>query len=253
MTELVKPFKCLSVESQNLKLVVVASTFMNNGFECVIGWSIKGKKLIRPVTNLERNSWISGTFTVGCKYKFVIVDSNPGNAIYPHKSEDIIVEENPVQVAIRGSVPRMQFTESEMYDMLFGSSVDSVSSVFDPGVIHGRKYIIEETNCPSVGILRCKVEEIEMYEETNPGNPSRTSKRCRISQGVETFDFPVTAQNRDALMTVYSQPSAEYANNPILVLLGLGRPFAGDNNSFDPLRCYILLIGVIRPPVQQEE
>lgn len=251
MAELVERLKCLRLESQNLTLVVVASTFMSNNFECVIGWSIKGKKLIRPVTNLEGNSWISGTFTVGCKYKFVIVDSNPGNAIYPHKSEDIIVEENPLQKVIRDSVPRLpvQFTESEMYDMLFGSSVESVSSVFDPGVICEGKYIMAETECPSVGILRCKVGEIEMYEKTYPANPSRTSKRCRISQGLETFDFPVKAQNGNALMTFYSPPSAEYENNPILVLLGLGRPFAGDGNVFVPRRCYILLIGVIRPPV----
>lgn len=249
MDQLEEQFAFVNLESQRLKLVVVASTFMSNSFECVIGWSIKDKKLIRPVTNLEGNSWRLGTFTVGCKYQFVIVNSNPGNAIYPHKSEDIIVEKVIDGLVLGATNVPVQFTESRMYNMLFGSSVESVSSVFDPGVICERKYIIKGTECPSVGILRCKVGEIEIYEKTNAANPSSTSKRCRIFQGAETFDFPVKAQNGDALMTFNSPPAAEYASNTILVLLGLGRPFAGDGKVFDPPRCYILLIGVIRSSV----
>ena len=250
--ELVQLFDSLNLKSQSLKLqlVVVASTFMRNGFECVIGWRIEDKKLIRPVTNLVGNSWRLGTFTVGCKYQFVIVDSNPSDAIYPHKSEDIIVQENSDEVlmTVHPPVP-VQYTESQMYDMLSGSSVESVCSVFAPAVIYEKKYIIKETVCPSVGILRCKVGDIKMCKFINLNNPSSTSTRCYISLGFETFDFPVTAQNRDDLMSLNNTP-AEYGSNAILVLLGLGRPFAGTgNNVFNPPRCYIMLIGVIRSPI----
>ena len=233
MAELVPKFDGFNLKSESLQLVVVASTEMSEGFECVIGWSIEDEKLIRPVTNLETNSWNFGTFTVGCEYKFVIVDSNPTNAIYPHKSEDIKVKATPVQVS--GSL----HNESQMYDMLLGSSEESVSSVFNPGHIYEGKYIIKGQVCPSVGILRCKVGDIEMYQQEDK------KTRCKISQGSGTFDFPVKAQNRDALMSMNNPSSVEYASNPILVLLGLGRPYTGRRVIFHPPRCYIMVIGVI--------
>lgn len=236
MSQLEEQLASLSLESQRLKLVVVASTFMSNSFECVIGWSIEDEKLIRPVTNLEGNSWNLGTFTVGRKYKFVIVDSNPVNAIYPHKSEDIIVKD-PRQTVIGDPPEPVKFTESQMYDMLFGSSVESVSSVFAPGVIHERKYITEKTECPSVGILQCHLGDIRMVED------SKSTKRCRIEISKQVFVFPVTAQNQAALSMSLKERSA---NTPVLVLLGLARPFAGTgNNNYNPRRCYILVISMI--------
>ena len=240
MADLVQQFASLNLNSQSLQLVIVASTFMRDGFECVIGWSIENNKLIRPVTNLAGNSWILGTFTVGCKYQFVIFDSNPSDAIYPHKSEDIIVGATPVllvsTVPISGALAVPVNTESQMYNMLFGSSVRSVFNVFAPGVIHEGKYIIEGTECPSVGILQCNLGDIMMFK--NPFNMSAT--RCRIFQ---VFDFPVKAQNQDALLKSLNERPP---NTPVLVLLGLGRPFAGTGvNVYNPRRCYILVIGVI--------
>ena len=224
-----------------LQLVVVASTLMQNNHECVIAWSVsKEQRLIRPITNLETNSWVFGTFKVGQVYWFVILDSNPSNAIWPHKSEDTIVQINPVPVSTV-SAPRVpvQYTESEMYNMLFGSSVKSVFSLFAPGVIHERKYIIEGTECPSVGILQCNLGDIMMFK--NPFNMSAT--RCRIEISDQEFVFPVTAQNQDALLTSLKERSA---NTSVLVLLGLARPLAGtDVNVYNPRRCYILVIGVI--------
>lgn len=122
MADLVQQFASLNLTSQSLQLVIVASTFMRDGFECVIGWSIEDKKLIRPVTNLVGNSWILGRFTVGYNYQFVIVDSNPSYAIYPHKREDIIVQENSGEVLMLMTVDPpvpVQYAESQMYDMLF--------------------------------------------------------------------------------------------------------------------------------------
>ena len=238
MVDLVQQFASLNLKSQSLQLVIVASTFMRNGFECVIGWSIEDMKLIRPVTNVAGNSWKLETFTVGCQYEFVIVDSNPSDAIYPHKSEDIIVGATPDLMFSTDPLTGVPFvpvnTESQMYNMLFGSSVESVYSVFAPGVIYEGKYIIEGTECPSVGILQCNLGDIMMYK--NPFNKSR----CRIFQ---VFDFPVTAQNRDALLNSLNERPA---NTSVLVLLGLGRPFAGTgDNVYNPRRCYILVIGVI--------
>lgn len=238
MTELAETLASLHLGPQRrLQLVVVASTFMQNNHECVIAWSVEEQRLIRPITNLVTNSWMFGTFTVGQVYWFVILDSNPSKAIWPHKREDTIVQTNPVPVSIvsiPGTPPVfVRYTESEMYNMIFGSSVESVSSVFAPGVIQEGKYILEGTECPSVGILRCNRGDI-MFE-----NPPNMSTRCRIFQ---LFDFPVTAQNRDALLSLNKRP----ANIPVLVLLGLARPFQGTGgNFFNPRRCYILVIGVI--------
>lgn len=216
---------------KHLQLVVVASTFMKNNRECVIAWSVQERGLIRPITNLVTNSWIFGTFKVGQVYWFVILDSNPSKAIWPNKSEDTILQINPVPVSTVGIRPvPVRYTESEMYNMLFGSSVRSVFNVFAPGVIHEGKYIIEGTECPSVGILQSNLRDIMMFK-----NPTR----CRIEISDQVFVFPVTAQNQDALLM-------RSANTPVLVLLGLGRPFAGAGvNVYNPRRCYILVIGVI--------
>ena len=197
MTELPETLASRQLGPQRcLRLVAVASTLMQNNHECVISWSVKEQRLIRPITNLETNSWVFGTFKVGQVYWFVILDSNPSNAIWPHKSEDTIVQINPAPVSTV-SAPRVpvQYTESEMYNMLFGSSAKLVYSLFAPGVIHERKYIIEGTECPSVGILQCNLGDIMMFK--NPFNMSAT--RCRIEIADQVFVFPVTAQNQDAL------------------------------------------------------
>ena len=79
----------------------------------------------------------------------MILDSNPSKAIWPNKSEDTIVQINPVPVNTVGTRPvPVRYTKSEMYNMLFGPSVRSVFNVFAPGVIHEGKYIIEGTECP---------------------------------------------------------------------------------------------------------
>ena len=235
MTELAETLASLHLGSQRrLQLVVVASTFMQNNHECVIAWSVEEQRPIRPITNLVTNSWIFGTFIVGQVYWFVILDSNPSKAIWPRKREHTIVQTNPVPVSTVSAPPVVvRYTESEMYNMIFGSSVESVCSVFAPGVIQEGKYILEGTECPSVGILPCNQGDI-MFE-----NPPNMSTRCRIFQ---LFDFPVTVQNQDALLSLNKRP----ANIPVLVLLGLARPFQGTRgNFFNPRRCYILVIGVI--------
>ena len=169
MAELAETLDSLHIRHQRrLQLVVVASTLMQNtDHECVIAWSVQEQGLIRPITNLVTNSWIFGTFKVGQVYWFVILDSNPSNAIWPHKSEDTIVQINPAPVSTV-SAPRVpvQYTESEMYNMLFGSSAGSVFSAFAPGGIHERKYIIEGTECPSVGILQCNLRDIMMFKNS---------------------------------------------------------------------------------------
>ena len=57
----------------------------------------------------------------------MIFDSNPSDAIYHHKNEDIIVGATPVllvsTVPISGALAVPVNTESQMYNMLFGSSV----------------------------------------------------------------------------------------------------------------------------------
>ena len=203
---------------QNLHLIVVASTFMSAGYECVMTWSEERNTLLRPVTNLATNSWRLGTFQVGHKYKFEVVDLNPANAIWPHKSEDILVKADP---------PPDEGIEAALYDRLFDLSRESVTAVFHPGEIQEGKYIIEETQCPSVGILRCNSSDISIYRNTKI--------RCNIS---EIYDFSVTAQNQEKLIQMFP---IEHENDfPILVLLGLARPW----DIFDPPRCYIMVIGI---------
>ena len=169
MAELAETLDSLHIRHQRrLQLVVVASTLMQNtDHECVIAWSVQEQGLIRPITNLVTNSWIFGTFKVGQVYWFVILDSNPSKAIWPNKSEEIIAQINPVPVSTVGTRPvPVRYTESQMYNMLLDSSVRSVFNVFAPGVIHEGKYIIEGTECPSVGILQCNLRDIMMFKNS---------------------------------------------------------------------------------------
>ena len=63
------------------------------------------------------------------------------------------------------------------------------------------------------------------------------------------FNFPVTAQNRASLITDHADCAPE---NSLLVLLGLARHFAGTGeNNFNPRRCYIMVIGIIREELKK--
>lgn len=191
---------------------------MSADYECVIIWSEERNTLLRPVTNLTTNSWRLGTFQVGRKYMFEVVDLNPANAIWPHKSEDILVNAHPTPD---------KGIETALYDSLFKLSKKSVTDVFNPGEIQEGKYIIEETQCPSVGILQCNSSDISIYRNTKI--------RCNIS---EIYDFPVTAQNQETLFQMF--PIKHTKDFPILVLLGLARPWS----KYKPPRCYIMVIGI---------
>lgn len=215
-----------------VELIIVASTFMSETFECVMAWDNEEKKLLRPVTE-KKNSWPLRTFTLGRTYRFVFGDSTPKSA-WPHKHEDIVVGKSP-------SPGHVQLQEPELYEMLVPSSTTVVTDIFPPDKIKKHRYIEECTNCPSVGILRCKVSDIKISKDDS-------NYRCEI---FSEFNFPVTAQNRESLITDFTDCAPE---NSLLVLLGLARPFAGKGrNNFNPRRCYIMVIGIIRKGKGAEE
>ena len=76
-----------------VELIIVATTFMNGGRECVMVWNKEKKKLLRPVTE-KNNSWRLRTFTLGRTYRFVTDGSTPKSA-WHHKHEDIVVGKSP--------------------------------------------------------------------------------------------------------------------------------------------------------------
>ena len=221
MDVLNEQFSNLQVEDRE-DLIIVAITFMGWGRECVMAWSEQEKRLVRPVTNLETNSWDSGTFIVGRTYEFVICNRNP-ESDKPHKNEDILVKESPI--------PRDgQLDETEMYIMLEPSSKISVPFVFFPlGAIKNKKYIEKSTDCPSAGIMRCTVASIRLYMDREGKD------RCKINR---YFDFPMKARNIESLKTGLQNCRPD---DGVLVLLGLARRWR-----FYPDRCYIMVIGIIR-------
>ena len=253
-------------------LVIIACTFMSNGFECVIAWSEARNELVRPLTNFVTNSWPKGTFVVGHQYQFMVVDLYPASSLFPHQTEDVLVLPNVVVQTIpviethpaflrdpffpSRHAPMLQalpvirpvhFSEIHLYNLLCNSSFQSVAEVFAPGEIKEMRYIVEGTECPSVGIIHCTRSDIFFYNFSAVdagGNTVETRWRCKV-QG---FDFPVTAQDRDVLLLSTVTQSAQ-PNRKILVLLGLARPFSGGNGkTFSPRRCYILVLGVIYGP-----
>ena len=228
MDDLSEQTSNLQLESKTeLKpLIIIASTFMDNRHECVMAWSGEKSRLLRPITNLKTNSWDSGTFTVGLTYEFKILDWNP-RLEGPHKGEDILVK----APRTLGESP---LDETAMYKKLESSSKTSVTEVFPADEIKENKYIEELTNCPSAGIIRCKVKDISLFKN------DYEKDRCKI---FENYDFPMTAKNTDSLKADLKTRSRE---DCLLVLLGLTRPFAGEEKKYKPRRCYIMVIGIIR-------
>ena len=226
-----------------LQLRVIVKTKMNNGF-CYMGWDMNEHRLVRPIlrTGTSQCCWrtTDPPLQVGEMHRFQITCRHPPEIPHPHRTNDVQLEY------------RQRLDESpdipSLYNLLVSHSRQNVMDVFGDNNIVQKKYVIEGTECPSVGIYRCKGKNLQLY--TSKYINGKSKKRCTINPeaGNEgavggdplSFDFPITC------LDVNDSPDDDIN---VLVILGLGRPFDG-NGQFQPKRCYILIIGIISEQLQ---
>ena len=211
---------------------IVAKTSMNGGY-CIM--SLDGmNRFRRPIYRIETDAccWpISFNFKVGERYRFTVLGEHQTTMTvptpYPHCSEDTIVDArvNVVKITDR----------SELYNRLLNKAESRLEDIFGP--LYNQKYVVENTRCRSVGVLKCLERNLRL--ETNQSGKRRL--KITMAEG-STYDLPFTGLE-------YDFPNL-LSNDVALVLLGLGRPFDG-NGYYHPRRCYILALNIFTPYSQR--
>ena len=96
------------------------------------------------------------------------------------------------------------------------------------------KYVLEHTKCPSVGVYKCKRENLRITTK----NDSRGGRRCEITQDARVvYNYKITAVD-DKL------PDVDFSED-VLVILGLTRPYQGPSHQYTKLRCFVIVVGFV--------
>lgn len=220
---------------EQLNLLMIVKTKMLNGY-CFIGVEMEHGDLVRPIlrtgTDMCRWAPTDPELKVGQEYQFKLLSRYVEEIPYPHRKND-------VHVQYLKHLPPPNLT---LFDILVGHSHRSIEEVFRGGNIIEKKYINVDTNCPSVGIYKCSGECVSLNRSYEAGKPKT---RCNIKEGEVTFSFSYTS---------LADPCDLINDEEVLLILGLTRPFKGSNGDFSPMRCYILVLGIIpqSTPTNQE-
>lgn len=204
-------------------LRIIAKTTMNYG-NCYLGIDESTGRIFRPIKNTEPRlcCWPSNTnLCLGLSYRFGVI-LNPDNTAtfatpFPHCNEDMVVN----------SIERENTTQFNI-QILMNPNITHPDISFIFTGIQELKYLNENEQSRSAGILRCRSNMVKMYTTIY------NKLRCTITLASGVYDLPVTALHYDVL---------PQDNKDIIVVLGLGRPIS-KNGEFKPQRCYILVVGL---------
>lgn len=200
--------KCPSIRFPLILLLIVAKAQVREDGLCYIGWDMDRHKLVRPVLRIRSFRWLrkDPELHIGEQRLFKIKSLHLEGTPYPHRMDDVLVDyDEPYEQAADNS------DVVELYDILIRLSHQTVKKVFDDmDPLHG-KYFLEHTKCPSVGIYKCKRENI---------TTEREERRCKITEdGLIVYNYKITAVDNEL-------PDID-KNENVLVILGLARPSRG--------------------------
>lgn len=199
-----------------MKLQVVVQSVMGSGV-CYLVYDPIQKKMFRPIKT-GTSFWSVPELKIDTMYLFFPLQLPvPLTVSLPHSREDLHVQQWIEQPD--------KLNDYTIYNALYEIANNSVELIF--GNIMEGKYVLEGTDCPSVGILRCIGVPIQLYYCF--GKP-----RLKIG---DSYDFPYKAYTHDQII-----PGC-----PALIVLGLGRPYDGDG-LFIPKRCYLLALRILMQP-----
>ena len=219
-----------SLSDDSLRLLIVAEAKMSDGF-CYIGWDMDRHELVRPVLRKNTCRWFPAKdvdLKVGEKHLFKIRSPNLEGISYPHRANDVLVKYIKACDQTADS-----FDVVELYDILIEQSHPTVKKVFGNMDEFNGEYFLEHTKCPSVGIYKCKRNNLKITRPGGQGEP-----RCEIMEDeLNIFNFKITAVDKEL-------PDVDL-NEDVLVILGLGRPYKGTSHQYTKLRCFILVVGFV--------
>jgi len=228
-------------------VLVTEVTRMSKGTYCVAGLALATGKMLRPL-QANGNNWSLGkdrsVFGVG--HVIACRPTGQSGTVKPHSLEDTPLKATPSLLE--------ELTEDQTYKLLIGSTAPSVAAGF--GVeLEDNKYVIAETNCPSLVGIRAERRSMRFHESYG---------KLRLSlddTDGEYYDAKVTC---DTLQHVFS-PGDESAephfgaaeanewlevnddDDELIIRIGLARPWDGPQKSWDPKRCYLQVNGIICP------
>ncbi|VDH97555.1 Hypothetical predicted protein [Mytilus galloprovincialis] len=208
-------------------LKIIAKTNMNKGI-CYLGLEESTNCIYRPIFNIfnQQCCWpINKQLILGKLYKFdVIAYPNPTTYFtpFPHRKEDMIVS---------GFVCCGLPIPTPVYPSLSHLAKKDIKDIFKD--IKKKRYVYENTKCSSVGILRsCAFIQFNEFKKKN---------YCKILCKSGVYFLPITAMTYDNIGISYTDA---------LIVLGLGRPYRGKTDEYDPARCYLIVVGIYSPNVQ---
>lgn len=222
-------------QSRRKHVRIICKTEMNGGF-CYMAIDEKELRLLRPIRDASNwpPSWclsIPVGSLIECQVLHHPDETENAQTSFPHKNEDMIV--TPCITVIPEAVIKIPRIPKKMCKQ-------HVFQIFPEKFIRDNRYVVENVNSPSAGILKVEQKNVQVY--TNVWGKCRVNIRYRRKRTDYMFDFPITAVQID-------QPQEK---GYCLVILGLSRPFAGNFQGFVPFcprRCYILVIGIINLPL----
>ena len=127
----------------------------------------------------------------------------------PHGNEDLLIFPYFENLGYLFPFPGM------IYWILSHLCQPNVVDIFGPQI--GWKFVPEGTNCRSVGVLRVQGKNVWLHYQTDVDR-----HRLQFRDANETFlNLPLTA-------VTYPDISLCHPEEYVLILIGLGRPYAGD-------------------------
>jgi hypothetical protein len=167
--------------------------------------------------------------------------------IQPHINEDFPLTCFPTLLE--------SFDEEQTYQLMINKTDDSILSIFGKQLADG-KYLVEGTNCRSLGSVSIPRRKICFFED----NFGRLRLRLHDSDEM-LYSLPVTSDellrffshSEDGLEEYFGVDEANElleANAPdqhLILRIGLARGWGGPKGNWNPKRCYIQLNGIIFP------
>lgn len=229
-------------------VLVTEVTRMNKGFSCIAAWDIHEERIVRPLQYNGDNWQLASDHSLF--FPGHLLNCSPSGrvrSVLPHAHEDFILTRLPTLLE--------RFDEAETYKLLIDKTDSSVSSVYGQRIVED-KYIVEGTNCKSLGSIRSQRRNIKFFQDMY----GKLRLRLQDLDGI-VYILPVTS---DELLRAFSPTAEELephfgvdeanewleVNAPeqhLILRIGLARGWSGKDNAWVPKRCYVQLNGIICP------
>ena len=162
---------------------------------------------------------------IGGRYVFTLPEGDTEVPThYPHGTEDIVVKKEYEF--------KQELQKPDLYNRLSSIAKFELKNIFPN--LKENQYVDENTQCPSVGILKCREQNLEA---TQTGG-----KKCL------KIKIPDNRSYNFKLMTLHAEvPTLDKSSvDEVLVLLGLGNPWDGFKKFKGERRCIVLALNIFK-------